>query len=254
MKNSFTSQFLLENDLLKGTVLVFGAGLEKEVEVLQKSNVPVTVFEHNCPDKLLEPDFDTIVCSIFPDYKNSSSPDEILFKVSLLLKPGGKAYFHVRDKGQQLFFPCKPILRNGELKMFEYQHYSFLNRGNDEVSPFFGDNEFKLQAGEITTAFAIRDKFPVSPGHALIIPKRKAANYFTLPLEEQNACWFLINLVQKQLQEEFNPSGFNIGVNVNEAAGQTVPHCHIHLIPRYDGDVEIPRGGVRGVIPNKKEY
>ena len=91
-------------------------------------------------------------------------------------------------------------------------------------------------------------------GHALIIPKKHVSNYFELSFKEQSACWFVLNSVQKIIQEKFNPDGFNIGININETAGQTVPHVHIHLIPRYNGDVEIPRGGVRGVIPDKKEY
>jgi diadenosine tetraphosphate (Ap4A) HIT family hydrolase len=63
-----------------------------------------------------------------------------------------------------------------------------------------------------------------------------------------------VNLIKADLQNKFNPDGYNIGINVNEAGGQTIPHVHIHIIPRYKGDVENPAGGVRGVIPGKKEY
>ena len=103
-------------------------------------------------------------------------------------------------------------------------------------------------------SFAIYDGFPVNEGHALIIPKRHTANYFDLSLEEQKDCIELLNRVKGIVQEKYNPSGFNVGININEAAGQTVPHVHIHLIPRYEGDVEEPRGGVRGVVPGKKNY
>ncbi len=102
--------------------------------------------------------------------------------------------------------------------------------------------------------YAIYDKFPVSDGHVLIIPKRHCADYFELYPEEQSACWEMINRVKGIIQERFNPDGFNIGINVNESAGQTIFHVHIHLIPRYRGDVEDPTGGVRGVIPEKREY
>jgi diadenosine tetraphosphate (Ap4A) HIT family hydrolase len=107
---------------------------------------------------------------------------------------------------------------------------------------------------ETEMSFAIYDGFPVNEGHALIIPKRHTANYFDLSLEEQKDCVELLNRVKIIVQEKYNPAGFNVGININEAAGQTVPHVHIHLIPRYEGDVEEPRGGVRGVIPNKRKY
>jgi diadenosine tetraphosphate (Ap4A) HIT family hydrolase len=103
-------------------------------------------------------------------------------------------------------------------------------------------------------AFAIYDKFPVNPGHALIIPKRHTANYFDLSVEEQQALFALLNEVKQQLAENYSPDGFNVGINVGEAAGQTVGHVHIHLIPRYNGDMDNPRGGVRGVIPGRREY
>lgn len=103
-------------------------------------------------------------------------------------------------------------------------------------------------------AFAIYDKFPVNPGHALIIPKRHTANYFDLSAEEQQALFALLNEVKQQLAENYSPDGFNVGINVGEAAGQTVGHVHIHLIPRYNGDIANPRGGVRGVIPGRRAY
>ena len=107
---------------------------------------------------------------------------------------------------------------------------------------------------ETELSFAIYDGFPVNEGHALIILKRHTANYFDLSIDEQKNCIELLNRVKGILQEKYNPAGFNVGININEAAGQTVPHVHIHLIPRYEGDVEEPRGGVRGVIPEKRNY
>lgn len=103
-------------------------------------------------------------------------------------------------------------------------------------------------------AFAIFDKFPVSNGHLLIISKLHCYSYFDLDIEMQNACWDLVNQGKQLLEKKYSPEGFNIGVNIKESAGQTVPHVHIHLIPRYAGDVSNPKGGVRGVIPSKKEY
>ena len=107
---------------------------------------------------------------------------------------------------------------------------------------------------ESATVYAIFDRFPVSKGHALVIPTRHVSNYFDLTLQEQMDCLILLNEVKAILQKQFNPDGFNVGINIQAAAGQTVPHAHIHLIPRYQGDVQEPRGGVRGVIPVKQSY
>ena len=107
---------------------------------------------------------------------------------------------------------------------------------------------------ENENAFAIFDKFPVSNGHLLIIPKLHCNSYFDLDIEIQNACWDIVNQGKKLIEKMYDPSGYNIGINIDEAAGQTIPHAHIHLIPRYTGDVSNPRGGVRGVIPFKQDY
>ena len=102
--------------------------------------------------------------------------------------------------------------------------------------------------------FAFYDGFPVSPGHVLIVPKRHIASFFDLTKEEHLAVLDAITYIKNKLDEVHHPDGYNIGVNINEAAGQSVFHCHIHVIPRYTGDMENPRGGVRGVIPQKQNY
>ena len=100
----------------------------------------------------------------------------------------------------------------------------------------------------------IRDGFPVSPGHTLVIPKRHVGSWFETSKEEQQALMELLTKAQKVLEKEFPPDGYNIGINDGSAAGQTIPHLHIHLIPRYKGDQEDTRGGVRWVIPEKAKY
>lgn len=102
--------------------------------------------------------------------------------------------------------------------------------------------------------FAIRDKFPVSPGHTLIIPKRLIPTWWEATPDEQLHLTELISVVKNQLDEEFKPDGYNVGFNGGHAAGQTVDHLHVHVIPRWFGDVDDPRGGVRGVIPAKRAY
>lgn len=103
-------------------------------------------------------------------------------------------------------------------------------------------------------AFAIRDNFPVSPGHTLVITKREIPTWFDATPEEQLAVMALVDEVKRKLDEEFKPAGYNVGFNAGAAAGQTVPHLHVHVIPRYTGDMDDPRGGVRHVIPEKGNY
>ena len=103
-------------------------------------------------------------------------------------------------------------------------------------------------------AVAVFDEFPVSIGHTLIIPKRHVESLFELTDEELKDIYTLIVQSKNKLDELYKPDGYNIGINEGRAAGRTIDHVHIHIIPRYIGDVENPRGGIRGVIPDKKEY
>ena len=104
------------------------------------------------------------------------------------------------------------------------------------------------------TAFAIRDGFPVSPGHTLIIPRRHVGSFFEVTDAERADLMSLLAAARDDIDREFRPAGYNIGINDGAAAGQTVPHLHIHLIPRYVGDRDDPRGGVRWVLPDKAAY
>lgn len=103
-------------------------------------------------------------------------------------------------------------------------------------------------------AYSARDSYPASPGHTLVIPRRHVASFFDLTPEEVAACMALIKEERTRIDAEFSPDGYNIGVNVGPAAGQSIFHAHIHVIPRYKGDVENPQGGVRHVIPKKGHY
>ena len=103
-------------------------------------------------------------------------------------------------------------------------------------------------------AYSARDTYGVSPGHTLVIPNRHVASFFDLTPEEVAACMDLIKEEKELIDQEFSPDGYNIGVNVGPAAGQSIFHVHIHIIPRYAGDVENPQGGVRHVIPKNAHY
>lgn len=103
-------------------------------------------------------------------------------------------------------------------------------------------------------ALVIRDGFPISPGHSLIIPKRHSGSFFEVTALERESLLRLLDEAKTALDNEFHPAGYNIGINDGAAAGQTVPHLHIHLIPRYPGDTGDPRGGVRWIFPDKAKY
>ena len=104
-------------------------------------------------------------------------------------------------------------------------------------------------------AYSSADSYPVSKFHSLIVPKRHVQDYFELSAEEVKACHELIlKTKEKILNEDITVKGFNIGTNSGKTAGQSIMHCHIHLIPRREGDVENPQGGVRSVIPSKQHY
>ncbi len=101
-------------------------------------------------------------------------------------------------------------------------------------------------------AVAVRDREPAARGHTLIIPKRHSASFFDLTAEELTACYALLRSERDALAKEHRPDGYNIGINDGASAGQSIPHTHWHLIPRYRGDHPDPRGGVRHVIPTRR--
>lgn len=102
--------------------------------------------------------------------------------------------------------------------------------------------------------FAVFDKFPVSPGHTLIISKQVKETYFDLTYQEKHELLEMIDQLRSNLDNQYSPEGYNIGMNCGVTAGQTVMHFHCHLIPRYKGDMEDPRGGVRHCIKGKGNY
>ena len=103
-------------------------------------------------------------------------------------------------------------------------------------------------------AYAIYDNYPVGKGHMLFIPKRHVKDFFDITKEEREAIFELIDEGKKLLDKKYSPDSYNVGINCGEHAGQTIMHVHVHLIPRYIGDMKDPTGGVRGVIPEKMKY
>lgn len=268
---SYPARILLNQDKITGKVLDFGCGIGKDVELLKNKGFDIIGYDPFYFPEFPKEKFDTILCFYVLNVLLPEEQAEVLMNVSNLLKPNGKAYFAVRRDIQYEGFrihkvhkketyqcliklPYSSIYKNENCEIYEYEHYTTLNKGNTKLSPFLVGEETRKLIVETASIFSFYDKFPVSKGHTLIVPKRLVSNYFDLNLKEQTACWIVANKVKKILQEKYNPEGFNVGININDVAGQTIWHCHIHIIPRYKGDVENPRGGIRGVIPSKKEY
>jgi diadenosine tetraphosphate (Ap4A) HIT family hydrolase len=120
-------------------------------------------------------------------------------------------------------------------------------------SPFFPIDADRVILEE-PNCLAFFDRYPVSKGHALVIPIRSVASLYDLDPQAQAEVWDLVRRVRSFLKTLYHPVGFNIGVNDGEAAGQTIAHAHVHIIPRYAGDVSDPRGGIRWVIPERTKY
>lgn len=268
---SFPAKIVLSKKLLKGEVLDFGCGFGKDVEVLNKKGINITGYDKHYFPYYPQKKFDTIICFYVLNVLVTEEQANVLMEISQLLKPGGYAYFAVRrdikhegfriHKVHQIpTYQCNVILNynsifsNENCEIYEYKHFNQIKRKENIDCPFCNPDSERELLLETATAYAIMDKFPVSKGHTLIIPKKHVPDYFQLTFKEQSACWFMLNNAKDILAERFQPDGFNVGININETAGQTIPHVHIHLIPRYKGDVSEPRGGVRGVIPERKEY
>lgn len=124
---------------------------------------------------------------------------------------------------------------------------------DDRGCPFCELNATNVVAAS-EFAFAFRDRYPVAEHHTLVIPRRHVASLFELDDEELAAVWVLVAEVRRSLAEQFGVEAFNVGLNDGVAAGQTVLHAHVHVIPRADGDSDDPRGGIRWVVPEKARY
>jgi diadenosine tetraphosphate (Ap4A) HIT family hydrolase len=268
---SFPAKLLLNKNLLVGDVLDFGCGYGSDVQLLKAKGINIEGYDKFHFPGYPSKKFDTIICFYVLNVLLPEEQATVLMELSQLVKPTGRVYIAVRRDLQfegfrthkihhKKTYQCNVILnstsffRNENCEIYAYQQYNQIIKTKETDCPFCHPDSERELIVESATAYAIYDKYPVNDGHALIIPKKHSSDYFDLTFKEQAACIFMLNKVKEVVSAKFHPSGFNIGINIGEKAGQTVNHVHIHLIPRYDGDVEEPRGGVRGVIPGKQKY
>jgi diadenosine tetraphosphate (Ap4A) HIT family hydrolase len=266
-KLSSPLQFLSSNNLLKSRILDFGCGWGNDVELLQQQGLDITGYDPYYAPDYPTGKFDTIVCCYVLNVLMPEEQADVLMNIAHLLEPGGKAYYAVRrDLKKEGFrehyvhkrptyqcnvkLPFKSIELTEYCEIYEYIHYN--HQWNSANNCIFCNPHRKIQLlTESATAYAMFDGYPVSKGHVLIVPKRHIDNYFDLPLKEQSACWLMANKVQQILTQDFQPDGFNVGMNINRAAGQAMNHATIHIIPRYQGDTDGSKSGMRSVIPKK---
>lgn len=266
---SYPTRKLFNMGVIRGEVLDYGSGFGKDAEFLNSKGISCTNYDpHYAPDYPSQK-FDTILCQYVLNVLFPREQAEVLMSISELLNPNGKAYFTVRRDLKRFGYrnhylhkvqtyqcnvklPYKSIFKNDFCEFYEYRHFNQIDNGKGGV--FENPNPETHLISELATVYSVYDKYPVSKGHALVIPKRKSAHYFGMTDKEKTACQIMVERVKDILINEYSPDGFNIGFNMNEAAGQTVLHTHIHIIPRYKGDVEIPRGGIRNIIPGMGYY
>lgn len=264
-------RYLLEKDLLKGRILDFGCGFGYDTDELKKRGFDVVGYDYYYRSDFPKGKFDTIICVYVLNVLEPYAQAEVLMNITNLLSPKGSAFFAVRrdlkEEGFRLHaihkqytyqcnvvLPFQSLVSNSSYELYQYNHFNKLPRIGSRDCPFCQLSRKVEIICETATCVAFYDGYPVSKGHALIIPKRHVANYFDLTNHEREAMNIMLQYVKKKIDERFNPDGYNIGINVNKEAGQSVFHVHMHLIPRYKGDVENPKGGVRGVIPSKQNY
>ena len=268
---SVPTRYLLGKGLLKGRILDFGCGFGYDTDELKRQGLDIVGYDYYYRPDYPTGQFDTIICNYVLNVLEPYAQAEVLMNVSNLLKPTGSAYYAVRrdltEEGFRLHaihkqytyqcnvkLPYKSLVSNSSYELYQYNHFNKLPRTEGETCPFCRLARRVEVICETAICMAFYDGYPVSPGHALIVPKRHVTSYFDLTHHEREAMNVMLQYVRQKVDERFHPDGYNVGINVGEAAGQSVFHVHMHLIPRYKGDVPNPKGGVRGVIPSKQSY
>lgn len=265
------TRYLLQHQLLKGRILDFGCGYGFDTDELKRQGYDIIGYDYYYRPDYPEGKFDTIICNYVLNVLEPYAQAEVMMNVTNLLSPQGTAFFAVRRDLTEVGFrlhaihkqytyqchvrlPFLSLVCNNSYELYQYNHFNKLPRKEGEKCPFCRLSRRVEIICETVTCVAFYDGYPVSPGHALVISKRHVASYFDLTNHEREAMNVMLQYVKQKVDERFHPDGYNIGINVNEAAGQSIFHVHIHLIPRYKGDVKNPKGGVRGVIPSKQSY
>ncbi len=268
---SVPTRFYKEHHLLHGRILDYGCGYGYDTDALVQQGYDITGYDNYYRPTYPNGHFDTIICNYVLNVLEPYAQAEVMMNVSNLLSPNGTAYFAVRrdlkHEGFRLhtiyheytyqcnvILPFPSLVKNSSFEIYRYTPFNQLPHTEPTTCPFCSLSKDAELICETATCVAFYDAFPVSPGHALIIPKRHVPSYFDLTNHEREAMNVMLTYVKKIIDQRYHPDAYNVGLNIGQAAGQSIFHAHMHVIPRYSGDVPNPKGGIRGVIPNKQNY
>lgn len=261
---SFPTRKLLGLGHIQGRVLDFGCGYGADVEFLRKKGFNVEGYDpHHAPERP-EGTFDTILCHYVLNVLMQREQSEVLMNVSEYLRPSGSAYYSVRRDLRRTGFrqhykhgvptyqtnvrlPFETVVRTEFCEIYRYRPYPQRSR-KEESCRLCTPSPDRSLVTESAQAYALSPEHPTTKGHVVIAPKRHVPDYFELNEPEQTALWLVVNRVHFLLAEKQNPNGFTVGLDIGAAAGQSVPHAHVHVLPRYNSDEAKSPNGVRGVV------
>jgi diadenosine tetraphosphate (Ap4A) HIT family hydrolase/predicted house-cleaning noncanonical NTP pyrophosphatase (MazG superfamily) len=214
-------------------------------------------YMHSLKEKLLEEALEV---------QNSLSPPELIEELAdvfevlyALIKSSGLTVQQVEEARLKKYhhkggFESRTYLDTIEIEDTNPFIHQYKHKNLDPNCLFCKLGQEEQVLAHFKRCYVIKDGYPVSPGHVLIIPYEHTLNWFTASQEVKLDILHALTAMKRTLDEEFHPDGYNIGMNCGESAGQSIMHLHVHLIPRYKGDMSHPKGGVRGVIPSKQNY
>ena len=255
---SFPTRKLLGLGHIEGRVLDFGCGHGADVDFLREKGFEVHGYDpHHAPTRP-QGTFDTILCHYVLNVLLQREQTEVLMDVSEFLRPSGAAFYTVRRDLQRTGYrqhyeygvptyqtnvrlPFETVVRTEFCEIYRYRPYPRSTSPDDEKCSLCNPSEETRLVSESAQSVALVAENSATEGHTLVIPKRHVTNYFSLAEREQRACWLLANRVRGRLNNTLAPDGFNVGVDVGRAAGQTMSHTHLHVIPRFED--EGPRSG-----------
>lgn len=247
-KLSFPTQFLLDNQYLKGKILDFGCGLGFDVDYLKSKNFDIIGYDKYYFKTYPQEKFDTIICHYVLNVLLPEEQTIVLMEISQLLKPTGKAYFSVRRDVKKNSFIYNPkrkievyqcnvnlpflsIFNNKYCEIYEYQTYQLVHKNQNKTCNFCNINQEIIC--ENVNFYAIFDTSSTTKGHILVICKAHIKDYFELNTKQQTSLWLMVSFLKNYLQKKLNCVGFNINFDTFEVSNENFSHAHIHIIPLY---------------------
>lgn len=244
-------QWLLEKNLLKGRILVYGA-VSYEKNLLSRKGYNIDVCNRDYQPNHPAEQYDTIISIYLFNWLDNIEQNNVLLSVSRLLKHGGKAYFAVKhhfgfkniclNEQHQIeqtianvTLPFKKVFNSYIFDIYKFQHFN-ITSGNRSQCPYCSPQQQVILENEYS--YAMLSDCPIAKGNALVIPKRHVASYFDLSVNEQIACQLTLNRLKKIIDEEYAPDGYSVNINMSAMVGQRVEHVGIELVAGYEKDGE----------------